>query len=98
MSSTFYTKLIHLPQLSYESYTIQFTSVQFSQSCPAFCDPVNHSTPGLSVHHQLWEFTQTHVHRVDDAIQPSHPLLSPSLKSKPNPEPSANALQVYEGC
>ena len=49
-----------------------------AQSCPTLCDPTNHSTPGLPVHHQLPEFTQTQVHRVSDAIQPSHPLLSPS--------------------
>ena len=49
-----------------------------SQSCPTLCDPTNHSTPGLPVHHQLLEFTQTYVHRVYDAIQPSHPLWSPS--------------------
>ena len=58
------------------------TSVPFSsvaQSCPTLCDPMNHSMPGLSVHHQLPEFTQTHVHRVSDAIQPSHPLSSPLL-------------------
>jgi len=58
-----------------------YTSVQFrsvAQSCPTLCDPMNHSTPGLPVHHQLLEFTQTHVHWVSDAIQPSHPLLSPS--------------------
>ena len=48
------------------------------QSCPTLCDPMNHSTPGLPVHHQLPEFTQTHVHWVSDAIQPSHPLSSPS--------------------
>ncbi|CAI9153443.1 unnamed protein product [Rangifer tarandus platyrhynchus] len=57
-----------------------FRSVQFSsvaQSCLTLCDPLNRSTPGLPVHHQLPETTQTHVHRVDDAIQPSHPLLSP---------------------
>ena len=48
------------------------------QSCPTLCDPMNHSTPGLPVHHHLPEFTQTHDHRVGDAIQPSHPLLSPS--------------------
>ena len=48
------------------------------QSCPTLCDPVNCSTPGLPVHHQLLEFTQTHAHRVGDAIQPSHPLSSPS--------------------
>ena len=47
------------------------------QSCPTLCDPMNHSTPGLLVHHQLPEFTQTHVHRVGDAIQTSHPLSSP---------------------
>ena len=58
----------------------QFSSVQFSsaaQSCLTLCDPMNCSTPGLPVHHQLPEFTQTHVHRVSDAIQPSHPLSSP---------------------
>ena len=55
---------------------IQFSSV--AQSCRTLCDPMNHSTPGLPVHHQLPEFTQTHVHRVSDAIQPSHPLSSPS--------------------
>ena len=61
----------------------QFSSV--TQSCPTLCDPMNHSTPGLRVHHQLLEFTQTHVHRVGDAIQPSHPLSSPS---PPVPNPS----------
>ena len=54
----------------------QFSSV--AQSCPTLCDPMTCSTPGLPVHHQLLEFTQTHVHRVGDAIQPSHPLSSPS--------------------
>ena len=57
-----------------------FLSVHFSsvtQSCPILCDPMNRSTPGLPVHHQLPEFTQTHVHWVSDAIQPSHPLSSP---------------------
>ena len=51
---------------------IQFSSV--AQSCPTLCDPMNRSTPGLPVHHHLPEFTQTHVHRVRDAIQPSHPV------------------------
>ena len=54
---------------------------QFSsdaQSCPTLCDPMNCSTPGFPVHHQLLELTQTQVHQVGDAIQPSHPLLSPS--------------------
>ena len=55
---------------------IQFNSV--AQSCPTLCDPMNLSTPGLPVHHQLPKFTQTHVHQVSDAIQPSHPLSSPS--------------------
>ena len=54
----------------------QFSSV--AQSCPTLCNPVKHHTPGLPVHHQLPESTQTHVHRIGDAIQPSHPLLSPS--------------------
>ena len=61
-----------------------FSSVQFSsvtQSCPTLCDPMNCRTPGLPVHHQLPEFTQTHVHRVGDAIQPSHPH-HPLLKNK----------------
>ena len=54
-----------------------FSSV--TQSCLTLCDPMNRSTPGLPVHHQLSEFTQTHVHSVSDAIQPSHPLSSPLL-------------------
>ena len=61
--------------------SIMFSSVQFSavtQSCPTLCNPMNRSTPGLPVHHKLPEFTQTHVHRVGDAIQPSHPLSFPS--------------------
>ena len=55
---------------------IKFSSV--AQSCPTVCDPINRSTPGLPLHHQLPEFTQTHVHWIGDAIQPSHPLSSPS--------------------
>ena len=62
---------------------VQFSSV--AQLCPTLWDPMNHSTPGLPVHHQLLEFTQTHVHWVGDAIQPSHPLSSPS---PPTPNPS----------
>ena len=57
----------------------QFTSV--AQSCLTFCNPKDYSRPGFPVHHQLPEFTQTHVHRVGDAIQPSHPLSSPSPPS-----------------
>ena len=66
-----------LPRLSAVFKIIpQFSSV--AQSCPTLCDPMNHSTTGLPVHHQLPESTQTHVHWVGDAIQPSHPLSSPS--------------------
>ena len=63
--------------------TNQFSSV--AQSCPTLCDPMNHSTPGLPVHHQLPEFTHTHVHRVSDAIQPSHILCRPLLLLPPIP-------------
>ena len=65
-----------------------YSRVQFSlvtQSCLTLWDPMNHSTPGLPVHHRLLEFTQTHVHRVGDSIQPSYPLSSPS---RPAPNPS----------
>ena len=68
---------------TYMCVSVQFSSV--TQSCLTLWDPMNRSTPGLPVHHQLLEFTQTHVHRVSDAIQPSHPLLSPS---PPAPSPS----------
>ena len=77
---------LSLFSLLYDGYTwgqridlwvlVQFSSV--AQSCPTLCDSMNRSTPGLPVHHQLLEFTQTHAHRVGDAIQPSHPLSSPS--------------------
>ena len=70
-----------------------FDSVQFSsvaQLCVTLCDPMNGSTPGLPVHHQLLEFTQTHVHRVSDAIQPSHPLSSPSP-----PAPNPPSIRVF---
>ena len=61
--------------LSKNHSSVQFSSV--AQSCPTLCDPMNRSTPGLPVHHQLPELTQTHIHRVSDAIQPSHPLFIP---------------------
>ena len=61
------------------------SSVQSLSSVRPLCNPMNHSAPGLPVHHQLPQFTQTHVHRVGDAIQPSHPLSSPS---PPAPNPS----------
>ena len=75
--------------------THQFSSVQFSsvtQSCPTLCNPMNHSTPGLPFHHQFPEFTQTHIHRVSDAIQPSHPLSSPSPLA-PNPSQHQSLFQ-----
>ena len=67
----------------FQCILVQFSSV--AQSCPTFCDPMNRSMPGLPVHHQLPEFTQTHVHQVRDTIQASHPLSSPS---PPAPNPS----------
>ena len=68
-------------QLNNSTEAMRFSSVQFSsdaQPCPTLCDPMNCSTPGLPVHHQLLKLAHTHVHQVSDAIQPSHPLLSPS--------------------
>ena len=70
---------------------VQFSSV--TQLCPTLCYPMNHSTPGLPVHHQLPEFTQTYVHRVSDAIQPSHPLSSPSTPASNSPPPPS--LRVF---
>ena len=64
-----------------------FSSV--TQSCPTLCDPMNSSMPGLPIHHQLPESTQTHVHLVDDAIQPSHYL--------PSPYPSVLSLSQHQG-
>ena len=80
--------LLSIHPLFETGHLIAISSVQFSlvaQSCPTLCDPMNHSTLGLLVHHQLPEFSQTHVHRVSDAIQPSDPLSSPS---PPAPNPS----------
>ena len=70
--------------------SVQFSSV--TQACPTVCDPMNRSTPGLPVYHHLPEFTQTHVHRVGDAIQPSHPLLSP-FPPAPNPSQHQSLFQ-----
>ena len=78
--------------ISCDSISVQFSSV--AQSCPTLCDPMNRSTPGLPVHHQLLEFTQTHVHWVDDAIQPSHPLPFPSPPA-PNPSQHQNLFQSF---
>ena len=78
------------------TYTYIYISVQFSQFssvaqlCLTLCDPMNHSMPDLPVHHQLPEFTQTHVHRVSDAIQPSHLLSSPS-----RPAPIPPSIRVF---
>ena len=90
------TGTLPLPALMgpYTFYSWHIGSVQFSsvaQLCPTFCDPMNHSTPGLPVQHQLPESTQIHVHWVDDAIQPSHPLSSPS-------PPALNLSQNWAKC
>ena len=71
-------------------YPFQIRSV--AQSCPTLCDPMNRSTPGLPIHHQLLEFTQIHVHQVSDAIQPSPPLSSPSPPA-PNPSQHQSLFQ-----
>ena len=72
-------------------WSVQFSSV--TQSCPTLYDPMNHGTPGLPVHHQLPEFTQTHVHRVGDAIQPSHALLLSPSPPAPNPSQHQGLFQ-----
>ena len=82
--------LIATAQLSVQFSSVQLGSV--AQSCLTLCDPMNHSTPGLPVHHQLLEFTQTHVHQVGDAIQPSHSLSSPSPPA-PNPSQHQSLFQ-----
>ena len=74
-------RILEWVAISFSTMVNQIRSDQIrsvAQSCPTLCDPMNRSMPGLPVHHQLQEFTQTHVHRVSDAIQPSHPLSSPS--------------------
>ena len=81
-----FLKLKHDPEQTFSS--VQFSSV--TQLCPTLCDPMNCRTPGLPVHHQLLEFTQTHVHRVDNAIQPSHPMSSPSP-----PAPIPPSIRVF---
>ena len=80
----------HEPSILLTCYNhdlLQFCSVV--QSCPTLCDPMDYSTPGFPVHHQLPELVQTHVHQVSDAVQPSHPLLSPS--------PPAFSLAQHQG-
>ena len=75
-----------------EKITISDQIRSVAQSCLTFCDPMNRSMPGLPVHHHLPEFTETHVHRVSDAIQPSHPLPSPSPLA-PNPSQHQSLFQ-----
>ena len=77
-------------EINRNTIIVQFSSV--AQSCLTLCKPMNCSTPGLPVHHQLPEFTQTHVHQVGDVIQPSHPLLSPSPPA-PNPPQHQSLFQ-----
>ena len=95
----FHFQLLHPPIISsclikigrsFKTMLYQFSSV--AQLCLTLCDPMNHSTPGLPVHYQLPEFTQIHVHRVSDAIQPSHPLASPSPPA-PNPSQHQSLFQ-----
>ena len=80
----------------YIVYIIPMSLVQsvssVTQSCPTLCDPMNRSTPGLPVHHQFPEFTQIYIHRISDAIQPSHPLSSPSPPA-PNPSQHQSLFQ-----
>ena len=78
--------------LPWRRFTCPFQFSSVAQSCPTLCDPMNRSTPGLPVHHQLPEFTQTQVHRVSDAIQPSHPWSSPSPPA-PNPSQHQSLFQ-----
>ena len=74
--------------------SVQFSSV--AQSCPTLCNPMNRSMPGLPVHHQLPELTQTHVHQVGDAIQSSYPLLSVPFSSCPQSFPASGSFQMSQ--
>ena len=90
-SAFFIVQLSHLYLTAGKTIAMtRFSSV--TQSCPTLCDPMNCSTPGLPVYHHLSEFTQTRVHRVSDAIQPSHPQLSPSPPA-PNPSQHQSLFQ-----
>ena len=88
-----YINILYICVNIHYACSVQFSSV--AQLCPILCDPRNHSMPGLPVHHQLLEFTQTHVHRVSDAIQPSHLLSSPS-PPVPNPSQHQGLFQVSQ--
>ena len=91
INSTFKISLTFIHSLS--SSLSEFISV--AQSCPTLFDPMNHSTPGLPVYHQLPEFTQTHAHRVSDTIQPSHPLSSP-FSSCPQSLPASGSFPMNQ--
>ena len=80
-----YSDCIWEPMKAFEERNVLWFRSSVTKSCPTLYDPMNCSTPGFPVHHQLPEFTQTHVHRVGDSIQPSHPLSSPF---PPTPNPS----------
>ena len=82
----------HPYRTTVKTIALTATAAKSLQWCPTLCDPMNCSTPGLPVHHHRPEFTQTHVHRVSDAIQPSHPLLSPSPPA-PNPSQHQSLFQ-----
>ena len=85
------------PPAVYKEFDTSHPSVQSSsvaQSCSTLCDPMNCSTPGLPVHHQLLQFTQTHVHQASDAIQPPHPLSFPSPPA-PNPSQHQSLFQLW---
>ena len=97
LSMLFHSQLLYIwwPRPGSLQQTVKKASVELSsvtQLYPTLCNPMNHSTPGLPVHHQPPEFTQTHAHWVGDAIQPSHPLLSPS-PSAPNPSQHQGPFQ-----
>ena len=79
-----YYKILNIAPCAMQQDLVVFQFSSVTQSCPTLCNPMNCSMPGLPVHHQLLEFTQIHVHRVSDAIQPSHPLSFPSPPA-PNP-------------
>ena len=93
LASYFSLLLNFFPSLRGTNFHIRSDQIRsLPQSCPTLCDPMNRSTPGLPVHHQLLEFTETHVHRVSDAIQPSHPLSS-SSPLVPNPSQHQSHFQ-----
>ena len=90
----FQARVLEWGAIAFSRIDHQFSLVSsVTQSCPTLCDPMNCSTLGLPVHHQLPEFTETHVHQVSDAIQPSHPLSSPSL---PAPNPSIKHQSLFQ--